>query len=166
MCSMRLLILMLITVGVIHVGVSVKLTVSVMRLVSASTLATVANLKKKSTSIDIAHNYSYCSLFIGLLLFWKLVTKSLRDYFSSTDPTQRRVMSAEDPNPAATPTACEDIQGDGRWMSLVCKIYYFCGSYIVLCFTSYRITRVHYKVPRSAWLTMFNFVSLKYKTNE
>ncbi|XP_019948677.1 platelet-activating factor acetylhydrolase IB subunit gamma isoform X1 [Paralichthys olivaceus] len=27
-------------------------------------------------------------------------------------------MSAEDPNPAATPTPCEDIQGDGRWMSL------------------------------------------------
>ncbi|KAM8846437.1 platelet-activating factor acetylhydrolase IB subunit gamma isoform 1-T2 [Synchiropus picturatus] len=27
-------------------------------------------------------------------------------------------MSAEEPNPAATPTACEDTQGDGRWMSL------------------------------------------------
>ncbi|KAF3692123.1 Platelet-activating factor acetylhydrolase IB subunit gamma [Channa argus] len=27
-------------------------------------------------------------------------------------------MSAEDPNPAATPTPCKDIQGDGRWMSL------------------------------------------------
>ncbi|XP_056299748.1 platelet-activating factor acetylhydrolase IB subunit gamma [Pseudoliparis swirei] len=27
-------------------------------------------------------------------------------------------MSAEDPNPAATPTPCEDTQGDGRWMSL------------------------------------------------
>ncbi|XP_038566930.1 platelet-activating factor acetylhydrolase IB subunit gamma isoform X2 [Micropterus salmoides] len=27
-------------------------------------------------------------------------------------------MSAEDPNPAATPTPCEDLQGDGRWMSL------------------------------------------------
>ncbi|CAF98055.1 unnamed protein product, partial [Tetraodon nigroviridis] len=27
-------------------------------------------------------------------------------------------MNAEDPNPAATPTPCEDIQGDGRWMSL------------------------------------------------
>lgn len=27
-------------------------------------------------------------------------------------------MSAEDLNPAATPTACEDVQGDGRWMSL------------------------------------------------
>lgn len=33
-------------------------------------------------------------------------------------------MNAEDPNPAATPTPCEDIQGDGRWMSLVCKINY------------------------------------------
>lgn len=32
-----------------------------------------------------------------------------------------RVMSAEDPNPAATPTPCEDTQGDGRWMSLVCE---------------------------------------------
>lgn len=31
-------------------------------------------------------------------------------------------MSAEHPNPAATPTPCEDIQGDGRWMSLVCGI--------------------------------------------
>lgn len=30
-------------------------------------------------------------------------------------------MNAEDLNPAATPTPCEDIQGDGRWMSLVCK---------------------------------------------
>lgn len=27
-------------------------------------------------------------------------------------------MSAEEPNPAATPTACKDIQGDGRWMSM------------------------------------------------
>uniref|UniRef100_A0A3Q3GAK1 Platelet-activating factor acetylhydrolase IB subunit alpha1 n=1 Tax=Labrus bergylta TaxID=56723 RepID=A0A3Q3GAK1_9LABR len=27
-------------------------------------------------------------------------------------------MSADDPNPAATPTPCEDTQGDGRWMSL------------------------------------------------
>ncbi|KAM9798585.1 platelet-activating factor acetylhydrolase IB subunit gamma [Neosynchiropus ocellatus] len=27
-------------------------------------------------------------------------------------------MSAEEPNPAATPTACVDTQGDGRWMSL------------------------------------------------
>uniref|UniRef100_G3P458 Platelet-activating factor acetylhydrolase IB subunit alpha1 n=1 Tax=Gasterosteus aculeatus aculeatus TaxID=481459 RepID=G3P458_GASAC len=27
-------------------------------------------------------------------------------------------MSAEDPNPAATPTPCEDTQGDGRWISL------------------------------------------------
>lgn len=31
-------------------------------------------------------------------------------------------MSAEDSNPAATPTPCEDIQGDGRWMSLVREI--------------------------------------------
>lgn len=31
-------------------------------------------------------------------------------------------MSAEDPNPAATPTPCEDTQGDERWMSLVCEI--------------------------------------------
>lgn len=30
-------------------------------------------------------------------------------------------MSAEEPNRAATPTPCEDIQGDGRWMSLVCQ---------------------------------------------
>uniref|UniRef100_A0A665WDK2 Platelet-activating factor acetylhydrolase IB subunit alpha1 n=1 Tax=Echeneis naucrates TaxID=173247 RepID=A0A665WDK2_ECHNA len=27
-------------------------------------------------------------------------------------------MSAEEPNPAATPTPCVDTQGDGRWMSL------------------------------------------------
>lgn len=27
-------------------------------------------------------------------------------------------MSAEDPNPAATPTPCGDIHGDGRWMSM------------------------------------------------
>ncbi|XP_051574408.1 platelet-activating factor acetylhydrolase IB subunit alpha1-like [Myxocyprinus asiaticus] len=27
-------------------------------------------------------------------------------------------MSGEDSNPAATPTPCQDIQGDGRWMSL------------------------------------------------
>lgn len=27
-------------------------------------------------------------------------------------------MSAEEPNPAATPTACGDIHGDGRWMSM------------------------------------------------
>ncbi|KAJ8005229.1 hypothetical protein DPEC_G00144470 [Dallia pectoralis] len=29
-----------------------------------------------------------------------------------------RVMSADDSNPAATPTPCVDIQGDDRWMSL------------------------------------------------
>lgn len=29
-------------------------------------------------------------------------------------------MSAEASNPAATPTPCEDSQGDGRWMSQVC----------------------------------------------
>lgn len=34
-------------------------------------------------------------------------------------------MNAEDLNPAATPTPCEDIQGDGRWMSLVCKTRYY-----------------------------------------
>lgn len=34
-------------------------------------------------------------------------------------------MSAEDSNPAATPTPCEDTQGDGRWMSLVCEIARF-----------------------------------------
>ncbi|CAB1333903.1 unnamed protein product, partial [Coregonus sp. 'balchen'] len=28
-------------------------------------------------------------------------------------------MSSGDSNPAATPTLCVDIQGDGRWMSLV-----------------------------------------------
>ncbi|XP_077453805.1 platelet-activating factor acetylhydrolase IB subunit gamma [Stigmatopora argus] len=27
-------------------------------------------------------------------------------------------MSADERNPAATPTACEDTQGDGRWMSM------------------------------------------------
>uniref|UniRef100_A0A8C7Y5Z2 Uncharacterized protein n=1 Tax=Oryzias sinensis TaxID=183150 RepID=A0A8C7Y5Z2_9TELE len=27
-------------------------------------------------------------------------------------------MSGEDSNPAATPTECKDIHGDGRWMSL------------------------------------------------
>ncbi|CAL1610399.1 unnamed protein product [Knipowitschia caucasica] len=27
-------------------------------------------------------------------------------------------MSADEANPAATPTACEDIHGDGRWMSM------------------------------------------------
>lgn len=27
-------------------------------------------------------------------------------------------MSAEEPNPAATPTPCADLQGDGRWMSM------------------------------------------------
>lgn len=34
-------------------------------------------------------------------------------------------MSAGEPNPAATPTPCEDTQGDGRWMSMVCDFFFF-----------------------------------------
>lgn len=34
----------------------------------------------------------------------------------------QEVMS-EDSNPAATPTPCQDTQGDGRWMSLVVLLY-------------------------------------------
>ena len=29
-------------------------------------------------------------------------------------------MSSDDSNPAASPTPCQDIQGDGRWMCMVC----------------------------------------------
>ena len=47
--------------------------------------------------------------------------------FANTDI---KVMSAGDSNPAATPTPCEDIQGDGRWMSLVCVNYYL-GIYMI-----------------------------------
>ncbi|KAK0139787.1 Platelet-activating factor acetylhydrolase IB subunit gamma [Merluccius polli] len=35
--------------------------------------------------------------------------------FANTDT---KVMSAGDSNPAATPTTCEEIHGDGRWLSL------------------------------------------------
>lgn len=34
-------------------------------------------------------------------------------------------MSSGDSNPAATPTACGDIHGDGRWMSLVSLLKIF-----------------------------------------
>lgn len=37
----------------------------------------------------------------------------------------QEVMSG-DSNPAATPTPCQDTQGDGRWMSLVVLLY-FCS---------------------------------------
>lgn len=39
-------------------------------------------------------------------------------------------MSCADSNPAAMPTPCVDIQGDGRWMSLVC----FSDKFLILYF--------------------------------
>lgn len=55
-------------------------------------------------------------------------------------------MSAGEPNPAATPTPCEDTQGDGRWMSMVCDFYII-----------YRIYKVRCYIIPFASLLMFSF---------
>lgn len=76
-------------------------------------------------------------------------------------------MSAEDPNPAATPTPCEDTQGDGRWISLVCKIDNLSRVLYSLSFVFYINTELQEpcieNVSQSALLLMLNFVILNDK---